>query len=109
MGMFRWASGFAARVGSRHAPALLGAAAAGFGTAPTVLHMLVLLAFLCARLAGIRTQLAELGRPFTATRHEESGGAAKLRTFEIEGDAAREHLHVVLVQAGRGAVFALER
>ena len=97
MGVFRCAGRFTTRIRSGHAPAFLCAAATGFGAAPTVLHVLMPFAFLRARLAGIRTQVAELSRPLTATGHEESRGAAKLRTFEIEGDASRKHLHLVLV------------
>jgi hypothetical protein len=73
-----------------------------------MLHVLVSLAFLRAFLAGIRAKLAELRGAFAAALHQERGSAAKLGTFEVEGDAAGQHLHVLFLEAGVGAVFAFE-
>ena len=95
--------------GTGHATTFLGAAPAGFRAAPAVLHVAVLLAFLRTPFASVRTQLTELPGALTTARHHDGGGTANLGAFEVERDAAREHLDVLLVQTGGGAVFTLKR
>jgi len=95
--------------GTGHATTLLGAASAGLRAALAVLHVAVLLAFLRTLFANVRAQLAELRGALTTARHHDRGSATNLGAFEVERDAAREHLDVLLIQTGGGAMLTLER
>lgn len=105
----RCARTLSALAGTGHATTLLGAASAGFRAALAVLHVAVLLALLRTLFANVRAQLAEFRCALTTACHHDGGSAADLGTFEVECDAAREHLDVLLIQTGGGAVFTLER
>jgi hypothetical protein len=74
-----------------------------------VFHVPVLLAFQGALFANVRAQLAAVRSSLTTARHHDRGGTADLGTFEVELDAARKHLDVLLIQTGGGAVFTFER
>jgi hypothetical protein len=107
-GVFGGASRFGLPSHARHTATLLGATATSFGTSPAMVHVLVLLAFLRAIVAGVRAQLAEFGCPLAAAGHDDGCRPAELRALEVECNTPREHLHVGFVQTGSGTMLALE-
>jgi hypothetical protein len=68
--------------------------------------VLVLVALGAASIANLGTGTAQFRRFGTAALHEGCGQAADLGTIDVERDAARQHLHIGLLQAGAGTVFA---
>ena len=65
-----------------------------------MLH-LVLGALVTARLADLGAKLAERSGEFAAPGHEGGSQATDLCAVHVECDAARHHLDVVFLQAGR--------
>ena len=68
--------------------------------------VLVLGALVAARLAHVRAGAADLFCQFAAARHVAGGKAADRGAVHVEGNAARHHLDVGLLQAGRRTVVA---
>ena len=93
-------------VGPGHFLTLLGAAVASIGALSAVFQI-VLAAFLSTGMTRFSAEAANLGRELRAGAHEERRGPAKHRTISVQFNAARHHLHVVLVQAGARAIRAL--
>jgi len=94
------------RVSPRHFLTLLGGAVASIGALSAVFQI-VLAAFLSTGMTRFSAEAGNLGRELRACAHEERRGPAKHRTISIQFNAARHHLHVVLVQAGARAMRAL--
>ena len=70
---------------------------------------LVLRAFVAARLADFCADAANTFREVRAACHQAHGRGAERRAGEIQLDAARHHLHILLVQAFRRAMLARDR
>ena len=81
------------------------------GSLRAILAMLclVLRAFVAARLADICTEAANTFHEVRAACHQARGRSAHRRAGAIQLDAARHHLHILLVQAFRGAMLAGDR
>ena len=90
---------------SGHLAALFCATPARLSTLLAMVR-LVLGAFVAAKLANIRAELADLLGAFAAARHVCGGEPADRGAVDIERDAARHHLHVGLLKTSRGAVVA---
>lgn len=88
-----------------HLAALGGTTSARLGTS-LAMRMLVLGAFLSARVAHLGAQLAHALGELTASRHEAGSQTADCRAVHIERDTPRHHLDVLLSQARRSAVIA---
>lgn len=97
------------RVGDSNAAAFFSTTAACLGATQAVLHMFVAFALLRAFLACVRAEFAELRGSLAASGHEKGRGAAQLRAFKVQGDAPREHFHVLFFQAGIRTVLAFKR
>jgi hypothetical protein len=93
---------------TRHLLTLDSAMLARIGTALAVFD-LMLPAFLFAFAANVGTNAADIFRELRAGGHHCGRGEADLRAITIQGDAARHHFDIVLLQAGAGAVFAFAR
>lgn len=91
--------------GSRHATAFVCTALAGGRTFLAMAH-LMLTAFLTAGLADVCTLLANRLGKFTTPSHIASGKAAYLCAIHDHCYAARHHLDILLLQAGRRAKVA---
>src|SRR4051812_8164360 len=78
---------------------------AGLGAPPAVV-VRVARALVAARLAEVGAEAADGGRALAAARHRRRGELAGGGAIEIERDAARHHLDVLLLQARRRAVMA---
>ena len=89
----------------RHPAALFGTAPAGGGAILAVLR-LVLGAFVAACLAYLSANLAKRFRKLAAPRHIARSQSADLGTVHVERNAARHHLDVIFLQAGRRAHIA---
>lgn len=83
----------------------LGAAAAGFGALLAV-PVGVPAALIGAGLADGSAYLRELRGVLRAASYEASGERADIGAVAGQADAAGHHVHVLLLQAGRGAVLA---
>lgn len=90
---------------ARHGPAGIRAAAARLRALLAVIHP-VLPAFVAACLADVGALPAQRHGKCAAARHVRRGKPANLGTVDIQGNAARHHLDVVLGQAGGRAVVA---
>ena len=90
---------------SGHLAALFCATPARLSTLLAMVR-LVLGAFVAAKLANIRAELADLLGAFAAARHVRGGEPADCGAVDVERDAARHHLHVGLLKTSRGAVVA---
>lgn len=66
-------------------------------------------AFLAARVADLRTELANPLGKSGASRHLGRGEPAGVGATSIKFNAAHHHLDIFLVQTSRGAVFAYHR
>jgi hypothetical protein len=86
--------------------AFFNAAVTHFRAAPAMV-VLVIAAFLGTGMARIGADAAKLGGKGRVRAQEHRGRAAKHRTIAVQLDAAHQHLHVLLPQAGAGAVGAL--
>jgi hypothetical protein len=82
-----------------HLPAFVGATPARLRTLLAVI-VLVLGALVAACLAHVRADATDLFCQITAAGHVPGGEAADGSAVHIEGDAARHHLDVRLLQAG---------
>lgn len=69
-------------------------------------HVLVLAAFVCARLANVGAQGAQGFGMLAVTRHEGSRDGAELGAIHVQRDALCHHLDIRLFEAGRCAVVA---
>lgn len=95
-------------MGTSHRFALFGATFARVGATLTMIHV-VLSAFLTALAAYLRAQPAKLLRELRVTRHELCCQHTNVRAIPIQADAPFHHFHVVLLQAGRRAMFTFLR
>lgn len=82
-----------------HAAAFVGTTPAGGCTLLTMAH-LMLAAFIPTSLADVSALLANRFRIFATASHVTCGQATYLGTVHVQGDAARHHLHILLLQAG---------
>jgi len=80
-----------------HPPAFRRASAACFRALLAMLH-LVLRAFFAASLANLRAHVADRAGKFAAPGHVAGRHPAYLRAIHVQPDAARHHLHILLVQ-----------
>jgi len=69
----------------------------------------VLRALVAARLADLCADAANTFREVRVACHQAHGRAAECRAGATELDAARHHLHILLVQAFRRAMLASDR
>jgi hypothetical protein len=91
---------------SCHLSAFFGAAVARLGTLLAMLHMRVFATFITTSLAQIGTNAADILSPAAAQAHKLCSGITQRRTFHIELNAARHHLDILLLRAGRSAMVA---
>src|SRR5581483_267093 len=89
---------------SRHLPARLRTAAAGFRAFLAVLHVM-LGAFVSARLADFRTKRAGLCRKFRAACHETRSHRTDGRARAIQLDATCHHFSIVFLKTRCGALL----
>jgi len=68
--------------------------------------VIVLRAFLGARIADVRTDRAKPGRERTSAGHQAYRQCTQIGAIAVELDATRHHLHVLFVQALRRAMLA---
>lgn len=88
-----------------HATALVGATTAGLGASLAMVH-LVLGALFGTCLADVSAKRANRRRVLAAASHGGRGKLADGCAVHVQRDAARHHLHVLLLQARRRAVIA---
>ena len=91
--------------GARHFATDFGAFAAGFGAFLAMIHF-VLRAFFAAGVADFGAKLAGAFDEVGTARHLPHAVPAHICATAIQFDAARHHFDVILVQAGRRAMFA---
>lgn len=91
-----------------HLATSLRALPARLSTLLTMLHR-VLCALVCASGANAGAQGADSLGVLTAAGYRRGGELANGRAIHIQGDAARHHLDVLLLQTRRGAVIAGHR
>ena len=90
-----------------HFPAGFGTAAASLGALAAVVHVLsVLFTLGSARFADVGAQLAHVGGVGTVAGHEGHSHVANFGAVAVEANAPDHHLHVLLAEAGVGAVVA---
>ncbi len=89
-----------------HPAAFFRAAAAGIRALLAMSHF-VLRALGAASFANFRAQATEIGGESRVATHERSGRPADFGAVTVEPNALGHHAHVVFLQAGRGALFAL--
>lgn len=87
-----------------HLAAFFGTPTTGFGTLPTVVHM-VGVSFALSRtgFADMGAKLADIGRMRAAGSHERNGCVADFGAVPVEPDAVYHHLNILLAKAGFGA------
>lgn len=88
-----------------HAAALVGTAAAGFGTAPAMVAGMRGALF-AAGPAHLGTQCAEGRSQFAAARHGTGSCVTGLGAIHVQRNAAGHHADIIFMQAGRGAFIA---
>ena len=83
------------------------AAAAGFGALLAMRGVgTVLFALVAAGLADFGALAQQVGGVLRTAGHKAGGQGADVGAVAVEADAASHHLHVLLAEAGGGAVFA---
>jgi len=87
-----------------HVATLFRAGNAGFcATLAMVVRMLA--AFDAARVANVGADLAKFAGKMRSVTHERCGCPTDRGAISVEPNAFGHHLHVMLAQAGRGAMF----
>jgi hypothetical protein len=87
-----------------HITAFLGALAAGFGTLPTVVHMVgMFFALSRTGFTDMGAELAHVSRMWATTGHERNSRVADFGAVPVESDAVYHHLNILLTKAGFGA------
>lgn len=87
-----------------HFPAGLCAVAAGFCTFPAVFRCMFATLLRTGK-TGIRTDLADLFRIFSADTHDLGGRITNCGTFHVQLDTAGHHLYIFFLETGRSAVI----
>jgi hypothetical protein len=94
-----------ARHARSHAPTLIGTPAARLRAFTAVLHRMPL-AFFSARIADLRAELALCTGELAPSRHQRDARSAHLGAIDVERDASRELLDVLLGQTFGSTVAA---
>ena len=89
-----------------HRSALFGTYAAGICTFPAMVHMTVFIAFFRASVADFHAEAAHFFGAAAAHAHELGGAVADGGAFHIQLNALGEHLYIIFLQTGGGAVVA---